>query len=135
MSITMDEFANRLDSFAISFPKAVNQLVRLTALETLKNIVIATPRDIGRAASNWFISVHTPSDEISDDTEVDENLVEQSGKILSPTVSNIIWLSNNLPYIVRLNDGWSKQTASGFVERGIAAAERSIGKLASKIKF
>lgn len=38
-----------------------------------------------------------------------------------PVRNKTIYLSNHLPYIVRLNQGYSLQTEPGFVERGFEA--------------
>jgi hypothetical protein len=39
--------------------------------------------------------------------------------------SSKFWLVNNVPYIGRLNDGWSTQAPRGFIGRGIRAAVRA----------
>lgn len=39
-----------------------------------------------------------------------------------------IWLSNNLPYIGALNDGWSTQAPAGFVEEAVRAAVELINR-------
>lgn len=133
--MNFNEFSRELESFSRTFFSTSNKLVRLVALEALKNIVIATPVDTGRARSNWFIGIDTPIDDETDDTNWSSNLSTQEAKLLQPTDRTEIWLTNNLPYIVRLNEGWSEQAPEGFVEKGIAAAERSIGKIADKILF
>jgi hypothetical protein len=35
-------------------------------------------------------------------------------------------ITNNLPYIVRLNQGYSAQAPAGYVEQGVLAARRAI---------
>lgn len=135
MTMSMGDFANELDLFASTFPSKANQLIRLFALEVLKNVIIATPVDTGRARSNWFVNVDTPITYTTDETEYNQHLMTESAKLLSPTSSNVIWLTNNLPYIVRLNNGWSRQQPQPFVESAIKAAERSIGVQVKKITF
>lgn len=129
----MGQFSQKLFEFTKTFPNKVNQIIRMIAFETLNNAVLATPRDTGRAASNWFVSQDTPETTTTDETDAEANLNKQSAKLTSSSSSNNIWLVNNLPYIVRLNDGWSKQAPEGFVEKSISAAEKSLGSLIKNI--
>lgn len=39
-----------------------------------------------------------------------------------------IWIVNNLPYINRLNEGWSKQNTPGWIERAMQAALAGLRK-------
>lgn len=135
MTMSMGEFSDELDNFANLFPSTANQLIRLVALEALQNVVPATPVDTGRARSNWFVNVDTPINETTDETKYNPHLLSEASKLLSPTSSNVIWLTNNLPYIVRLNEGWSGQAPAGFVESSVKAAEKAIGAIAQNITF
>lgn len=130
-----NEFSKELDDFAKEFPSTANQIIRLVALEALKNVVLATPVDTGRARSNWFIGIDSPVEDETDDTDYQSNLATESKKLLSPVGSNIIWLTNNLPYIVRLNEGWSEQAPEGFVEKSVVAAERAIEKSVKRMRL
>mgnify|MGYP003651438120 CR=1 FL=1 len=38
----------------------VNKLARATTLNILKGVVLATPRDTGRAKGNWQVSISRP---------------------------------------------------------------------------
>lgn len=124
----LNDLGNDLEKLALGFPAQADKIVRLVALESLKNLVLSTPVDTGRARSNWFATVDFPSEQITDDTDFQSNLHEESSKLLSSFRFNTIWISNNLPYILRLNDGWSKQAPIGFIEKSIKIAERSISK-------
>lgn len=133
MSITMGEFSDEMNTLGKTFPGTANQAIRLFALQVLSNIILATPIDIGRARSNWFVGIDSPIDEETDDTDWKQNKLTQEAKLLHPTAGSEIWLTNNLPYIVRLNEGWSGQAPEGFVESAVKAAERSIGNIANTI--
>lgn len=101
----------------------------------LQAIVLPTPVDEGRARSNWLVTVGSPSGitiephvKGSKGSTGDANVrvtIEQGtaqiGTYASPD-QGAVYISNNLPYIVRLNQGWSAQAPAGFVEIGIAAA-------------
>ena len=75
-----------------------------------------TPIDTGAARSNWAISVDVP------DTSFDKGKTD--GRIKSKPVSRLnnfrtLFITNNAPYIVRLNEGHSPQAPARFVERAV----------------
>ena len=124
----LNDLSKDLNKLAVGFPKQANQLVRLFALEAINNLVLSTPVDTGRARSNWFATVDVPSSEETEDTDWQSNLNNQVSKLGTPFHFNSIWITNNLPYISRLNDGWSRQATEGFIEKALAATERQIAK-------
>jgi hypothetical protein len=94
-----------------------------------------TPVDTGHARANWVPSVGEPFA-----AEVDGDAAHSSGvaDVLAYELGDgPAWVSNNVPYILRLNDGWSAQQPAGFVERAIAeallAAEQRFGEIARPV--
>jgi hypothetical protein len=94
--------------------------LRSLALNFIRNVTFASPVDTGRFRANWNFAVGTPNDSFSPSkTNPATNLSYQSAEILRATIdsSTVMWVSNNLPYAARLNDGWSKQAPAFFVEK------------------
>lgn len=94
-----------------------------------------TPVDTGHARANWVPSVGAPFGiEVDDDAAHDSGAAQVVGYKLGDGPA---WLSNNVPYIQLLNDGWSKQRPAGFVEACIAetlvAAEQKFGEIAKPV--
>ena len=96
----------------------VNAEVRAVSLNLLRGLIRLTPVDTGRAKGNWFVSIANPNREIDNDrrqaTAFSEGAIQialAKGRAY-PTVT----ISNNLPYIERLNDGYSMQAPKKFVE-------------------
>lgn len=94
-----------------------------------------TPVDTGHARANWVPSVGDPFS-----SEVDGDAASQAGvaQVLGYQLGDgAAWISNNVPYILRLNDGWSAQQPAGFVERAIAEtlleAEQKFGELGRRV--
>jgi hypothetical protein len=93
-----------------------------------QTIILATPVDTGRARANWQATVGVPFKRVLD--EVDET----GSKTISENDSNIskrkfkenIYISNNLAYIKRLNDGYSAQAPKAFVEQAIKTAKTAV---------
>jgi len=98
----------------------VNELARATTLNVLKGVVLATPRDTGRAKGNWQVSISGPINTQTELLDLTGRLAINKGlvKILAAkTVKNpVFWVTNNLPYIEGLNAGTSTQAPAKFVE-------------------
>ena len=97
----------------------VNQELRATGLNVLRLLVLGTPVDTGRAKGNWFVQLENPLREISQDRRQSTALIEGNLVIASARNRRLptIIISNNLPYIERLNQGHSQQAPALFVER------------------
>lgn len=108
--------------------------VRATALAILADLTLQTPVGDptywknpnaqpgytgGRARANWLPSFGSPrTDTVGADASTPT--INFSGWRLGTS----IFISNNLPYIRRLNDGWSQrqQPTPGWVERAVQVA-------------
>lgn len=86
---------------------------RAIALEYYKRITMKTPRDTGRAAGNWQISINQDSwSETSTKlpqkgsfSDSEASKLNKPGQLNFPTIT----ISNALPYIIALEYGHSKQ--------------------------
>ena len=86
-----------------------------------KNIALATPFDTGRAAASWNASLNGANLRHQPD-EVQFGGREEAAQAGEVNLSGIrmgddVHISNSLPYIRRLNAGWSQQAPAGFVEQ------------------
>lgn len=73
-----------------------------------------TPRDTGRAINGWIPVVDTnPSESVSAEGKsyYPPRPFSIIGKI---TFKSIVWISNNVPYIIGLDNGASQQAPYGF---------------------
>lgn len=97
--------------------------------ELVDNPPQGTPVDTGWASVNWWPSVGTPATANTgrpDEGSVGSRSSQQAAgvtQVLSYTLSTApIYITNNVPYINRLNNGWSQQSPSGFVDRAVQVA-------------
>ena len=98
------------DQFEEEIREAIAEEYRAVAFEFFARVVQGTPVDTGRARANWGLVDSVP------DANEDSPVVHVTeGKI------EVIYLYNNLPYIVELEMGSSKQAPAGFIR--LAAAE------------
>ena len=91
--------------------------VSLVALSILKKLTMRTPVKTGRARANWLASVGSPRGGTVDPTF--RNLAEAVQVFRAAGEFPTLYITNNLPYIRRLNEGWSKQAPANFVELSI----------------
>lgn len=139
--MTLKEFGtNRVKALAKAIVVNADAGYRAVAIQALINVVTATPVDTGRARSNWLVG------DGSADRTVREAAVEPGTKgstggqnttaairegtdKLNAAKSNTLYISNNLPYIVPLNEGSSAQAPAGFVETAVQAAHTAVAKI------
>ncbi len=114
-------------SIADDLSELVGEVVASTALDCHSLLSLATPKKSGVAQANWNVSIDgsVPSYK-SGKTNVGNSLSEAksllgSDRILSDDLE--VTISNQTPYIVRLNQGHSKQAGAFFVEKAIELAQ------------
>ena len=129
-------FASDVAKFAAKVGKSVDETGRAIALELFGSIIKDTPVDTGRARGNWQTTIDTPSNGEVDRTGSSVALGELGSTAPSFVAGKVIYLSNNLPYIYRLEyDGWSDQAPSGFVRKNVARIQQIVRKAASDNKI
>lgn len=131
---TLEQFGKRMLVISKKVDENADELVRKVAMAVDTTVVMATPVDTGRARSNWRVSIgslpdhstHEAYQEGKGQSTAQANAQAQmkyaEGKIKGYRggVNNpYIFISNNLPYIKRLNNGWSAQAPSAFVEKAV----------------
>lgn len=130
--MNLNQFSDKIKRVAINVPKNADEIARKVALVADQTITMATPVDTGRARANWQVGIGSAP----------AGTVEYSGGGSSAANYSIgaahsvvttyrgqpggIWLVNNLPYIQRLNEGWSAQAPAKFVEQAIDTAVTAI---------
>jgi len=106
-----------LKKFGEVTERQASQIFRKVALDLDAAVVLDTPVDEGRARGNWYPSINTPSNEVDEDSlGAAKSLNRLNGVIGKAKLGQVIWLTNNLPYIIALENGHSKQAAEGMVD-------------------
>lgn len=123
MSLTID-----IKRFAGMTEKQADQYVRLICLHLMSDVVLGTPVDTGRARGNWQASIGTPLTNATEKTDKDGNSTIASGSAaVKQATGNIFYLTNNLPYIYRLEfEGHSKQAPHGWVRAAVNRVSKAI---------
>jgi len=137
---TAQEFNALVDEFAQDLmPQQVTLLQKKVALELLRQVVFRTPVDTGRARGNWQTCVgqageaevilvplpdHTPYD-ASPPIDVAGADALTAGMNALKSLGNwqTVFIFNNVPYIIYLEDGTSRQAPWGMLRLSLLSLE------------
>lgn len=114
------QFAQMMKQQAAALPSNVNKQVIKLAGSILQTLVLATPVDTGRARSEWQVSLGEPIEDEVGSIRSPQQTIDDGKEVLKDRQPNgTIYIANNVPYIQRLNEGWSAQAPAGFIEKAI----------------
>lgn len=124
-------FSKRVRAFAADIPEVANNVKIAVSQEFLTEVIPNTPVDTGQARSNWNVGIGGPdySTRPTEGRSGSNALQRGVRKAKSAKNGQGIHISNGLPYINRLNNGWSKQAPAGFVERAYSAAKALLPRI------
>ena len=111
----MGNFTSQMKAFENMTEKKAEQVFRKTCFEISNEVISNTPVDTSRAKNNWFPDINKFSSEITDITNKQGSINLVTSATPKLKIGDTFTLSNNLPYIERLEYGWSKQKPNGFV--------------------
>jgi hypothetical protein len=121
----MSAFTLDLDRFKVKTIEQMDLVARKIALEAYRRVILKTPVKTGRARGNWQCTIGTPA------AGTIEGIDPAGAKAMSTVQAQVaawkavsgvsILLTNNLPYIGRLEHGSSTQAPNGMV--GVTIAE------------
>jgi len=101
-------FSGDIAAFADKAGESLDNTVRMVTLELFGSVIRSTPVDTGRARGNWQTTVGSPAGGelgIRSESAAIAELEQNCGK-----VGEVTYMANNLPYIKRLEEGWSTQS-------------------------
>lgn len=121
-------FGKRMKAYANKLPERVNEIKKEAARETLIELVNATPVASGKAKSSYVVGITSPSRaEPSGPFDRGGSLsLAQARKIGTVQPGTAIYISNNIAYILALNNGRSRKAPSGFIQRAVARGQETI---------
>lgn len=125
--------ANMQEAHAIkiALTKLSEKATARVTLKLVDTLIQTTPIDTGWARVNWIPSAGTPYEANLNGIKPNTALVSDGknkqnfarADMISYTFARgPIYVTNNVPYIRRLNNGHSQQQPAGFVERAISKA-------------
>ena len=88
----------------------IDLVVRKATLDLFAAAVRRSPVDTGRFKANWNVAYGAPAVSVTNSTNSGRADTE-TRKALTLPVGGVVYLTNSLPYAMRLEYGWSKRQA------------------------
>lgn len=128
LRVSAKYFSLDISDFIEKTTTNVEAKVRKICLDLFSGITMETPVDQGRAINNWFPSIGTPSNQTTEALDPSgRTSIGRAQAVVKNAPGNVFWISNNLPYIYRLEfEGWSKKAPSGMVRITIDRIQREL---------
>lgn len=107
------------------------RVMRDFGLGFYRQIHVATPVKDGRARWGWNCSIGSPDLTVPPPGKygLDSTRAERVFTVQAVSNADSIYISNAVPYIGKLNDGWSSQAPARFVELCFTNAVDKLFKL------
>ena len=107
----------RLSQFTFEVLQSATVLQRKIISEFLQGVVLASPVDTGAFRGNNLVSIGSVDvryDLNKVDKVGDKTIAEGNIKILQAKIGDLVYVQNNLPYSVALENGYSQQAPTGI---------------------
>jgi len=144
----LHQFDARMKALGRTIAANSDKLVRKCALAIDGAVILATPVDTGRARSNWQVSLNEPNSATREPyapglagstggANAQAAIAQGQAVIPQYTYERAqagVFITNNLPYIGRLNNGHSAQAPAGFVEKGIMVGVQAVRNAGGVVK-
>lgn len=124
------QFAIDLRRFGEVTREQARTIFQKIVLDLDTAVVLGTPVDEGRARGNWFPTVGAPSTARNDDARDKSGskaIAAATSMATQLDLGDVAWLTNNLPYILPLENGHSGQAPSGMVDINLEAVADQYG--------
>ena len=110
------------------YENKITRAMKIGIVEALRQVTISTPVDTGRARWGWFLTINVPSNSTPPEGKYSAPKINERMQAIkdSFTVSDTLYLTNNVPYVPDLNNGTSKQAPARFVERSADIAQQAV---------
>jgi len=127
-------FGADLAAFAQKSGESLDRIIRQTTIELGNRIIDATPVDEGRAQGNWQTTTGSPAVGEVDRVGPVGAMAELKQNVGG--VGTVTYITNNLPYIMRLEEGLSKKQSPPYamVRKNIENVEQTMAELARRNK-
>lgn len=106
------------DIFKVIIPNHHATVVKKIAFQAFTGMVMKTPVKTGRARANWGVRVGAPYLVVSEGTDKQPigsapgaQMVQASTAINGASAGKAVYITNSLPYILKLEEGHSQQGA------------------------
>lgn len=128
-------FSGDIKKFNQKTGKNIDTVVKKVAFDLSRELIMGTPVQDGTARRNWFVSMNSPIVRVTSDTDKNGGKTIRDAQVAVQGYSSgdDVWITNSVPYILRLENGWSAQRPNGWVSRSVRKFQRILRKAASQL--
>lgn len=106
----------RLISIRDDIDEFVLEETQKLALAIDRDMVRETPVDTSAARGSWLASVGTPDDTDVTNKSPEAAIAQAVTEVAKARPYQLVYIQNTKPYINRLNEGWSQQAPSMYID-------------------
>ena len=126
-------FSQQLKTSTKRIDNRGRDIFRAVYIRLFSAVIRDTPVDTGRARGNWQISSSGPAAGQKETNDPSGGITIGMVTSFRLDKGRVVYLTNNLPYINRLEyDAWSKQAPGGMVRRNVTRFDRLLREAAKK---
>jgi hypothetical protein len=125
-------FAEQIAAFAEKTKLDIDTVHRKVVFDLTNSVIRLSPVKTGRFRNNWNVAKgevnKSTNDGTGDPTAGLQSVVD------SLTTGGVVYITNSLPYAIRLEYGWSKQAPQGMVRVTVVNYEQYLKRALETIK-
>lgn len=128
-------FSGDIRRFVNKAGSAQDKIARTATLELFSGVIRATPVDTGRARGGWQTGVGSAP--TGDNGRLDKAAAQSLAEVernTPPGAGQVTFLANNVPYIMNLEEGTSKQAPEGMVRKNMDRVQKMVDAAIRKNK-
>ena len=107
-------------NFGVKALRDADKLTKKITGEMLQQVVVATPIDTSAARQNWRVGVGAinPKADTKDTDGSGQGAINRGIATIQSGggIGKVVYISNSLRYIEKLNNGWSMQAPKNFMQ-------------------
>ena len=127
-------FGSDMRKWAEKAKQGTDQVIRASLIDVSTRIIKRTPVDTGRARGNWTASLNGPNLTFDETSISESNAINSAAATSASAPGNVFYLTNNLPYIFRLEyQSWSTQAPNGMVRVSVIEFQQALTKAISEL--
>ncbi|WP_026641119.1 hypothetical protein [Bordetella petrii] len=129
-------FSADIAKFVAQAKGNIDEAARRATILLAQGVILKSPVDTGRFRGNWMFAVGAvPRQTVTTTDPSGQTTMARLINEIWPTgAGGVTYLSNNLPYAVRLENGWSKQAPQGMVRLTAQEFQAYVSKAANEVR-
>lgn len=113
--------------FALQIVADGTDLQKKIVGDMLQGVIVSSPVDQGVYRSNHRLSINSPDNTFDENQKTNDAFQRASGAISSIKLGNLVYIQNNAPYGIRLENGHSQQAPLGIYSVTFASVKEKYG--------